>query len=93
MGNLNSIHYMYNKKYKYKNCLICNKKPEKHNLLQCQLCFIKLHDYCYDKHSNNLGYTRCPNPGCQEVGALGQELYYKNKYIEKQKKQKNKTKE
>jgi hypothetical protein len=73
---------MYNQKYKYKNCLICNKKPEKHNLVQCHRCHIKLHDYCYEIHSANRTYSVCPNPGCKKVGTLGQDLYFKNKYDE-----------
>lgn len=93
MGNFNSIHNMYNKTYKYKNCLICNKTPEKHNLVQCHRCHIKLHDYCYDKHSISIEYTVCPNPDCQKVGTLGQELYYKHKYLEEQIKEKNKIEE
>jgi len=99
MGNLNSIHHIYNEKYKYKSCLLCNKKPDLHNLVQCHRCHIKLHDYCYEIHSANHTYCLCPNPKCQKIGTLGQELYYKNKYLEQlknneqQKKNENITKE
>jgi hypothetical protein len=31
-------------------------------------------------------YTLCPNLKCKKIGTLGQELYYKNKYLEEQKK-------
>ena len=93
MGNLSSIHKINYMNNKNDNCLLCNKKTEKHNLVQCHRCRIKLHDYCYDIHSAERTYAVCPNPKCQEVGALGQELYYKNKYLEKQQKQKHTTKE
>ena len=85
MGNLNSIHkiYLY---YINKRCLLCKKKTEKHNLVNCHTCHIKLHDYCYDKYFNNCEYTLCPNPKCKKVGTLGQELFYKNKYLEEHKK-------
>jgi len=86
MGNLNSIH-------KNPNCLLCNEKTELHNLVQCHKCHIKLHDYCYDNHSAERTYALCPNPKCQKEGTLGQELYYKNKYLEEQKKAEEKTKE
>lgn len=89
MGNLSSIHKINYMNKKNDNCLICHKNTEKHNLVTCHKCHTKLHDYCYDKYSNNIGYTLCPNPECQAVGTLGQELYYKNKYIEEQKKHKN----
>jgi len=81
MGNLNSIHKMYNK-----NCSLCNKKTELHNLVKCHRCHIKLHDYCYEKYSYGMQYTLCPNLKCKKIGTLGQELYYKNKYLEEQKK-------
>ena len=93
MGNLNSIHNMYNKKYKYRSCLLCNKKPDLHNLVQCHRCHIKLHDYCYEIYSASHTYCLCPNPECQKIGTLGQELYYKNKYLEKQRKNEKTTKE
>jgi hypothetical protein len=95
MGNLNSIYKIYNSNNKTKNpnCLLCNKKTELHNLVQCHRCHIKLHDYCYDIHSAERTYAVCPNPECKKLGTLGQELYYKNKYLEEQKKEKNKTKE
>lgn len=93
MGNLNSIYNMYNKKYTNKNCSICNMKTELHNLVQCHRCHIKLHDYCYEKYSHGMEYTLCPNPECQKIGTLGQEFYYKNKYLEKQRKNENVAKE
>lgn len=79
MGNLNSIHNIYNSN---KNCLLCKKKTELHNLVQCHKCHIKLHDYCYDIHSATRTYCVCPNPKCKKIGTLGQEFYYKNKYLE-----------
>ena len=74
MGNLNSIHKIYNSNIKTKNpnCLLCNKKTELHNLVQCHKCHIKLHDYCYESHSDNITYSLCPNPKCQKIGTLGQ---------------------
>jgi hypothetical protein len=38
-------------------------------------------------------YTLCPNPDCQKIGTLGQEFYYKNKYLEEQRKNENVAKE
>ena len=85
MGNFNSIHYMYktnknNKNNKNNNCLICSKKVELEELVECTRCNIKMHDYCYENISKtkNLTYTKCPN--CPGVGTLGQELYYKYRY-------------
>lgn len=89
MGNLHSIH----KICYFNKCLLCNKKTELHNLVQCHRCHIKLHDYCYETYSVNLTYSLCPNPKCKKVGTLGQEFYYKNKYLEQQRKNEKNTKE
>jgi excinuclease UvrABC ATPase subunit len=82
MGSVNSIHNIYdnntNNNTNDKNCLICWEETQKHNLVECHRCHIKLHDYCHDTYSANRGYTVCPH--CQRVGTLGQDLYYKYNY-------------